>query len=695
MRNKGWMNSNWRATPRRTAASMSLLYLLIGCAWVAVTEKILQLGAGYFPESGYFSGLPGCFFIGVTALLLYVAVHALLHSADQVQKQLVANNQYLEKNFEAMTAIQEELRQRLDEARQTTCVLAEKEGDMRALFMHMHEAFFLAEIVGDGKGTPLDCRYLTVNRAYEKLIERNREEIVGRRISELLPDMGADWLDVCGRVALTRQPVSKVYYAEPLQKYFSVMAYSPKRGQCASLVVDVTAQKQNEANIRHLAFHDALTKLPNRLLFAEWIQALLQEAKQHNENFALFFLDLDDFKRVNDTLGHEAGDELLVAVAERLRISCRPDDLVARLGGDEFAIVLPGIGSTESALPLAERIGHLIKMPWHFNHWEFRVSAAIGIAFYPDNGQDLHSLLKSADLAMYRAKNDGKDQHCFYHSQMHDEIAARVVLENDLHYALERQELVLHYQPQFDAGHALIGFEALVRWRHPSKGLLYPDAFIGIAEDTGLIVPIGEWVLRAACQQMADWQRTGFAWRHVSVNLSAKQLQDRLLLKKLEDILLETALPPAFLELEITESVAMKNADLSRAVMNDLCAMGFQLALDDFGTGYSSLKYLQQFPIHRMKIDKSFVRGIDATPDNKAIVKAIIDLAKNLQVAVIAEGVETIEEFRCLCKLPCRQFQGYFFGRPGPVGDDLRQILRDDAGNWQKDSGGEKRVMGE
>ena len=428
------------------------------------------------------------------------------------------------------------------------------------------------------------------------------------------------------------------------------------------------ALKESREHFRHAAFHDALTGLPNRLLLTDHLRLAIGRAKRHpGHTFALIFLDLDRFKYVNDSLGHAAGDQLLVATARRLEANMRPTDTVARLGGDEFAILLDGLEDEGDAVRVAERVQEELAAPFNLGGHEVFTTASIGITLSAPGYEQPESVLRDADTAMYRAKENGKARYELFDSVMHARAVERLRLENDLRRALERGEFLVHYQPvvALDA-ERVAGFEALLRWEHPERGLVAPMDFIPVAEETGMIVEIGQWVLRESCRQMREWQRRSFDNRllTVSVNLSGKQFLQPNFIGSVKQILHETDLDPSRLKLEITESIMMENAEAASAVLVRLRALGVQLAIDDFGTGYSSLSYLHQFPVNTLKIDRSFVMRMGDSGENSEIVRAILTLAANLGMDVTAEGVETKGQLAQLKAMRCPYGQGYLFSKP-------------------------------
>jgi diguanylate cyclase (GGDEF)-like protein len=446
----------------------------------------------------------------------------------------------------------------------------------------------------------------------------------------------------------------------------------------ASLLEDEReASELASEEVSHLAYTDALTGLPNRPLFMDHLILALAQASRSNQRVAVFFLDLDRFKDINDSLGHSTGDVLLKSVAERIRHCVREGDTVARFGGDEFTLLIPKIDNIEDAAKIAQKIHETLKIPFVIADRELFITASVGISVYPADGLDPETLVRNADTAMYRAKDSGRDSYQLYAPAMNAQAVERLALENMLRRAIENEELVLFYQPLVDAeSKAVVGFEALIRWQHPELGLLSPAHFIGAAELSGLIVPIGSWVLKTACKQTKLWHKRIDSDLKVSVNLSARQFQQPNLIEEISNVLEETGLRPGALELEITESNAMQNAELTIHTLREIKALGVRIAMDDFGTGYSSLNYLKRFPIDTLKLDRSFIREVTTDATDAAIVNAVIAMAHSLNLKVVAEGVETEDQLEALRKQKCDRIQGYLFSKPLPV-DQLEAYLLD------------------
>lgn len=432
--------------------------------------------------------------------------------------------------------------------------------------------------------------------------------------------------------------------------------------------------ERKQAHLYHLAHYDALTGLPNRLLFEDRLTQALAQKHRTGQLVALLFLDLDRFKAINDTFGHAVGDLLLRAVAQRLTQSVRESDTVARMGGDEFTLIFGGLREPQDAGQIAHLILEAMTKPFLLEGHEVHVSTSIGITLYPldTNGiaekkRAIEILLKNADTAMYQAKDQGKNNYQFFKAEMNVTTLERLLLENDLRKALENNEFILHYQPRIHcADGSVSGMEALIRWRHPTLGLVSPATFIPLAEETGLIVPIGEWVLRTACAQTKTWLDAGMRPLRVAVNISARQFKHADLIVTIKNVLQDTGLNPIYLEVELTEGLAMENVKQTVITLNALNDLGVSIAIDDFGTGYSSLSYLKRFPVDFLKIDQSFVRDIGSN-DSAAIARTIIAMAHNLQLEVVGEGVETVEQLDFLRRHDCEEVQGYFFSRPLPA----------------------------
>ena len=433
--------------------------------------------------------------------------------------------------------------------------------------------------------------------------------------------------------------------------------------------------QERTAEVDRLAYYDTLTSLPNRTLFEDRLTQAVALAQRADKRVAILFIALDQLKKVNDTLGHLAGDQLMQQIAVRLRGCVTESDTVARFGGDQFVVMLPEIERTKDAVDIVALIQETLNPSFKLGRQELFATASVGISFFPDDGKETSSLVKNAGAALYRAKKSGGNEYRFYTADMHVKASKRFELETSLRHAIDNHEFLLHYQPRVAIDSLqIVGVEALVRWQHPQLGLVPPLDFIPLAEETGLILPIGEWVLREACRQNREWQNKGFAPMRVGVNISARQFQQQHLAETVMRILEETDLGPEFLELELTESSIMSNAEATIVVLTKLQTMGIAISVDDFGTGFSSLSYLKRLPIDSLKVDQSFVRELATDPDDAALVMAIVNLAHTLRLRVVAEGVETQEQLRFLRLLRCDEIQGYLISKPLPV-EGIEQLL--------------------
>jgi diguanylate cyclase (GGDEF)-like protein len=447
-------------------------------------------------------------------------------------------------------------------------------------------------------------------------------------------------------------------------------------GVLAMMLGLVVVWRRADQRIQILANYDNVTGLPNRNLLHDRLTQAINFARRYEKMVGVLFIDLDNFKTVNDSLGHQMGDRLLRQLGERLASCVREADTVARLGGDEFIIAVTGLDHPDSLVFVAEKVLDSFSIPFMLDEHELFISASIGIAVFPKDGENETTLLKNADSAMYHAKDRGKRHFQFYASEMNQKAQERLSLTNDLHYALKRDEFLLHYQPQIDMKSGkIIGVETLIRWQHPQLGLVSPAKFIPLAEETRLILPIGEWILHAACSQAAEWQQQGYKLS-VAVNLSPMQVEEDGLLELVENTLRKTGMDPKYLELELTENILIQRPETVYKVFRQLRAQGVRLAIDDFGTGYSSLNYLSRLPIDKLKIDKSFIPDIANDPNDRSIVEAIISMAHSLHLKAIAEGVESEDQAEFLRRLNCDEAQGYLFGKPVP-GDELAAMLAD------------------
>ncbi len=547
--------------------------------------------------------------------------------------------------------------------------LAESEERFRSAFNYA--AIGMALVAPDGKWLQVNsalCKILGYAESellatnFQILTHTDDLEAVSRHIAQLFIDQ------------VSINPIEKRYVHKLGHTVWASLSASlvrdskTKSSRFIFQIQDITDRKRAEEKLAHDAFHDALTNLPNRTLFIDHLKMAMARAERHQDHrYAVLFLDFDRFKVVNDSLGHLVGDKLLVTIARRLESCLRPADTIARLGGDEFTILLEDIKGAGEAVAFAERLQKALTFPFKIDEHEIFISLSIGIALGNSDYLKPEEILRDADTAMYHAKSSGKARYAIFDREMHTRALKRLQLETDLRHAVEREEFFLVYQPIVSLETArLVGFEALVRWQHPERGLISPAEFIPLAEETGYILPIGHWVLEHACQQMHEWQKQAPQKLplSMSINLSGKQLAQETITEQVKQILRRTGVDPRQIKLEITESVVMENIETATDTLNQLRALGIQLSIDDFGTGYSSLSYLHRLPVNTLKIDRSFVIQMMKNNENAEIVRTIVSLAKTLSMNVIAEGVETVEQLEHLQKLECNNGQGYLFAKP-------------------------------
>jgi diguanylate cyclase (GGDEF)-like protein/PAS domain S-box-containing protein len=560
-----------------------------------------------------------------------------------------------------------------------------------ALFVEKERARVTLESIGDGiLSTDVAGNITYLNAQAERLTGWSRDAAYGHPVADVFR-----LIDSTTRLP-ARNPIEQVMqHGKPMGLYAntvlvrrdgyefpiedSVAPIIDRTGQITGAVIafrDITQVQAMAQQMSHLAQHDYLTGLPNRMLLHDRLSQAISYAKRHGTELAVMFMDLDKFKHINDSLGHLAGDKLLKSVAQRLVGQVRQSDTVSRQGGDEFLVLLHENLHAEYAVIAAEKIIQSLVQPHYIDKHELHITTSIGISLYPMDGHDADTLIKNADTAMYHAKKKGRNNYQFFKNDMNVHAVERQSIEADLRRAIANNEFLLHYQPKVDLRSGEVtGSEALIRWAHPTKGMLTPDSFIDVAEDCGLIVPIGRMVLRQACIQVKEWINQGLPPMAVAVNVSALEFRHQQFFENLRDILQETGMNPKLLQLELTESVLMGNVESNTTVLRALKDMGVQLAVDDFGTGYSSLSYLHQFPIDVLKIDQSFVRDIRGAESNGAIVNAVISMAASLNQSVIAEGVETQEQLAFLNAHHCNEGQGCLFGWPTPPEDFAKFFL--------------------
>jgi len=623
-------------SPNGQAGLVAGLYGLLAALWIALSDRLAALVAGDTAQLTLIQNYKGWAFVAITCALLFFLVRRSLAR--------------LQGSYRA---------------------LAESEALYESLVQVMPQCLYRMD---------RESRITFANRALERHLGKPREAILGHSPREVYPaDLAAkyrqDDLRVLQGETLNLIEEMLSLDGEQRKRYIEIVktpTYAPDGSinGIQGIFWDITARKSAEEQIEYLAHHDPLTDLPNRVLLRDRFLQAQGQAARSDTRVAILFLDLDHFKLVNDTLGHPIGDRLLQAVAERLRRGVRETDTISRQGGDEFVIVLPELADPESAGSIAGKLMEQMHEPVRVNGHRLNVTFSLGIALYPDDGDDFDTLMKKADTAMYSAKEAGRNTLRFFTAAMNVEAAARLKLQGRLQRALEKEELVLYYQPQFDlASGRILGAEALLRWRDPERGLVPPGEFIPVAEDTGLIGPIGEWVIGEACRELRRWHEAGATDLAMAVNLSPVQFRRSRLVEIAARALQENRLPAECLEFELTESLLIREDAAILETLTALKGLGVKLSIDDFGTGYSSLAYLKRFNVDKLKIDQSFIRELCSNPDDEAIVSAVITMARQLRLRTVAEGVENAEQATMLRRFDCDEVQGFHFGRPMPAAD--------------------------
>ncbi len=555
-------------------------------------------------------------------------------------------------------------------------MLGLSQGELNVLFYALDQSLLIAILNNEGDFQFVNGKFCEVSQ-YEKgeLLGKNQSlldsECHSKRFLAKMQSMiegGKVWK---GELRNRRKGGTFYWVESTITPY---LKGNDQAYQYLIIQTDITKRKVAEERARYLAHFDSLTGIPNRTQFSDFLTHAVVEAEKHQQTMAILFLDLDRFKMTNDSLGHRIGDQLLEQVAARLRSCLRGRDFVARMGGDEFAILLPDVSKDNDVVLLIERIFDTLKQPFQVASQEIIIKGSFGISSYPKDGEDAETLLRNAEMAMYDAKQEGKGRFNFYVPQLHKRLHQTLKIETALRHAIDLDELKLHYQPLIDLRTGeIIGMEALLRWERPGEGLISPADFIPVAEESGLILPIGEWVIRTACAQNKAWHEKGYGGLTMSVNVSSLQFEQEDFVAQVDRITRAAELDTHYLKLEMTESLFLKNTEIIIERLQQLKSLGFQLSIDDFGTGYSSLSYLKRFPIDNLKIDRSFVNNIAEDADDAVIAKTIISLAHNLRLQVVAEGIETEEQLVFLQEHHCDIGQGFLFSRPVP--NEAAEIL--------------------
>lgn len=669
---------NKKFKPRLISLKITAIYAFIGCLWILFSDRILNIFVKDITRLALFQIFKGWFYVIATACMLYLLIYKKMKEKQCWEKKLLESYEKLEHTHEELIATEENLESQIYELQRSQKALKISEERFRLSMEGASDGIWDWDIVNN------------------TLLFSRTKEILGYEKNEIENSIEGwkslihkdDVKDAYGE--LNKYLSKKNHYYENeyrlrtkagghkwiLSRGKAIFDGDEKPIRMAGSHKDITEHKRVQGKIYKLAYYDALTGLPNRTFFEERLSTVLIEAKKNSKKVALLYMDLDNFKTVNDTLGHMFGDELLKGVAEGLKKVIPKYSTFARLGGDEFAILVSEIADNNEVINIVEKIILFFQKVWILNDREFYITPSIGISLYPDDAQDMHEMIKNADTAMYAIKETGKNNYKFYITEMNTKLLENLEIKNNLRHAIEREEFFLYYQPKIDIRSGKIcGLEALIRWVHPTLGFVKPYKFIPIAEESDIIIQIGKWVLKEACEQNQKWINKGYPPLKMAVNLSPRQFQDQDLVKIVKNILQETNMNPQLLELEITESLAMENLESTIEILNELKKLGLKISLDDFGTGYSSLNYLKTLPMDTLKIDKTFVEDITVSNREQAIMKAVIDLAHSMELTVIAEGVETKEQFLILKQLKCNKVQGYFFSKPLPA-EDIEKLFQ-------------------
>ena len=661
---------------------VTMVYALLGGFWILFSDRILYMFIESKDLMARIQTLKGWAYVLISSFIIYFLISEFNKKNKAYSHNLKENYQEIQATYEQLIAAEEELRAQFEELHEKQVIIEKSEERYKLALEGANDAIFeidlitkeffssdkISDITGYDKNaiTTLGDLIKLVAKEDRKLaINDFKNHIEGRTLHyksslKIKFNGGGDkWVLIRGKCLRNRKGIAT---------------------KVSGSVTDISGQKDFENIINKLKYYDILTDIPNRKLFINNLENEIIKGKDSDVKTAVLFIDLDNFKEINDTLGHDYGDELLKNVAIALKASIKEGDLVSRVGGDEFFILMKDIIDYSEISNLCEKLLCSLNCEISIAGKSVYTSASIGITVYPDDGEETNILLKNADTAMYSAKYNGKDKYSFFNKNMSDIVVRRVEIEKGLRKALEKNEFELNYQPQIDIiNNKIKGFEALLRWNSSELGRISPAEFIPVAEKSGLIIPMGDWIIKTAFLQNNIWKSKGYVYDTIGINLSAVQLQNDKFEENLKRIIIETKVNPKFVELEITESILMKDFEKSVILLNEIRSLGINIALDDFGTGYSSLSYLKQLPINTLKIDKSFIDNIATNEREKAIVDGIIQLAQKIELDVIAEGVEEKEQIVLLKNMGCNQIQGYYFSRPLPPDEIEEKFLKT---NW-------------
>ena len=667
---------------KKMALKVSTRYALIGGLWILFSDRILNALVQSKPLMVRLQTYKGWFFVLITSFIIYCLINDFNKKSNAWSHKLKENYQEIQATYEQLIAAEEELRAQFDELHEKQEIIEKSEERYKLALEGSNDAIFEIDLIT--KEFFSSDKIIDIT-GYDKNVITSLEDLINLTAIEDRENAIKDFDDHISGKTLHYQSSLKIEYNGGGDKWVLI------RGKClrnkkgiatkvSGSITDISGQKAFEDKINKLKYYDILTGIPNRKLFINTLEEEINNAADKEVKHAVLFIDLDNFKEINDTLGHNYGDELLKKVAISLKASLRQGDLVSRVGGDEFFILMRNFVDYSVISNLCEKLLSSLNCEICIAGKQVYTSASIGITVFPDDGDETNILLKNADTAMYSAKYNGKAKYSYFNKNMSDIVVRRVEIEKGLRNALQNKEFEIYYQPQIDIiNNKIKGFEALLRWNSAELGIISPAEFIPVAEKSGLIIPMGDWIIKTVFLQNNIWKSKGYLYDTIAINLSAVQLQNEEFEDNLKRIIIETNVNTKFVELEITESILMKDFEKSVKLLTEIRGLGIKIALDDFGTGYSSLSYLKQLPINTLKIDKSFIDNIVTNEREKAIVDGIIQLAQKIDLGVIAEGVETKEQIKLLQSMGCNQIQGYYFSKPLPTDEIEEKFLKT---NW-------------
>ena len=667
---------------KKMPLKVTIIYALIGGLWILFSDRVLNILIESKSLMVKIQTVKGWAYVLISSFIIYFLISEFTKKSKDWSSTIKENYQEIQATYEQLIAAEEELRAQFDELNDKQAIIEKSEERYKLALEGSNDAIFEIDLLTKEFFSSDKISDIT---GYDNNEITSLEDLLNLVSKEDRKVAVSDFNDHLNGKTLYYQSRLKIVFNGGGDKWILIRGkcLRDKKGVATKIsgsVTDISGQKYYENKINKLKFYDILTDIPNRRLFISTLESEIIKGKDKKVKFAVLFIDLDNFKEINDTLGHDYGDELLKKVSISLKASIRPGDLVSRVGGDEFFILMKNIEDYTAISNLCEKLLGILSCEISIAGKQVYTSASIGITVFPDDGCQSNMLLKNADTAMYSAKYNGKAKYSFFNKNMSDIVVRRVEIEKGLRHALENDEFEIYYQPQIDIiNNKIKGFEALLRWNNSELGKISPSEFIPVAEKSGLIIPMGDWIIRTVYLQNNLWKSKGYIYDTIAVNLSAVQLQNDKFEENLKRIISETKVNARFVELEITESILMKDFEKSVKLLTEIRSLGINIALDDFGTGYSSLSYLKQLPINTLKIDKSFIDNIATNEREKAIVDGIIQLAQKIALDVIAEGVEAKEQIVLLKNMGCNQIQGYYFSRPLPPDEIEEKFLKT---NW-------------